>query len=167
VTVDLLTVVLAFLGAVAGGGAGSAAIQARQSNKDRELKLRADIRKEFLDLLAQAHGKPRDGRPGVGLVEQVGALYMMQGLALENTWLRPPVVMALHEFVMSEDFNHVHRSAAAMALELLQDQSRDLVYRNGRVVTSRPLAWWISARAARVRSRSNRRTEPEQNGEGT
>lgn len=66
--------------------------------RDLSLRRRIETSKQFLTLFATAHGRPTDGRDGVGAGEQVATLSLIADFALKESLVREAAIQGLKHF---------------------------------------------------------------------
>lgn len=66
----------------------SAAVVARTAGRELQVQRQLQSTERFLELLAVAHGRPRDGRERVGVSEQVAAVHLVAEFGSDHRWLR-------------------------------------------------------------------------------
>lgn len=76
----------------------AAVLVARSASKDLAVKRQLESTERFLELIAVAHGRPRDGRERVGISEQVAAVHLVAEFGAEHSWLRGAATESLVSF---------------------------------------------------------------------
>ncbi|WP_205471327.1 hypothetical protein [Nocardioides sp. SYSU D00038] len=66
--------------------------------RDLGLRRRLETSKQFLNLFATAHGRPVDGRDGVGVGEQVATLHLIADFASKESLVRNAAIEGLRHF---------------------------------------------------------------------
>ena len=76
----------------------AAVLVARSASKDLAVKRQLESTERFLELIAVAHGRPRDGRGHVGISEQVAAVHLVAEFGAAHSWLREAATESLASF---------------------------------------------------------------------
>lgn len=102
----------------AGAIIAAAYLGSRQATKGLELSRQIESTKQFLQLVATAHGRPADGRPAVGHTEEIAALWLIAGFGHEHDALRPAARAALDDFARWMPEGTAHDAAVAARASL-------------------------------------------------
>lgn len=104
----------------------SAAVVARTAGRELQVQRQLQSTERFLELLAVAHGRPRDGREGVGVSEQVAAVHLVAEFGSDHSWLRMAATKGVASMAtwLNEESDPALQEAVHEALTRLNGDAR-------------------------------------------
>ncbi|WP_458115151.1 hypothetical protein [Arthrobacter sp. D2-10] len=78
-------------------GSGAAVLTAALGFRDLGMRRRLETSKQFVSLFAAAHGRPSDGRDGVGVGEQIATIHLIADFAVKEDVLKNAAREGLRE----------------------------------------------------------------------
>jgi len=83
--------------------------------KDLGLRRRIEVSKQFLALIAEANGRPADGRTAAGVAEQIATISLIADFALKEKLLRNAAFEGLSSIASWKSANDSDESTSAIA----------------------------------------------------
>ncbi|MEU0265754.1 hypothetical protein [Nocardioides sp. NPDC006303] len=103
----------------------AAVLTAALGFRDLGMRRRLETSKQFLSLFATAHGRPIDGRDGVGVGEQVATIHLIADFAASESLLRNAAREGLTDFATWGDGIEATRVDLAPLLATLPEDKAE------------------------------------------